>query len=177
MDDRFNVPICFHQRFLYFKELVVEKFSFLEQFSYFLQDEVSGQDETLGDFYTKLIFRNTAVTVEIAFLTDIVEGHKSRFPQVERLPKIDSLVTCSILRDSHLLIVSCYMEKLFPQLPEDYVSIPLHSTSLEFELKRVVNNYSDFFRLNLTPVLNNDLFYECYTDRDYELVFNEIDCK
>ena len=171
-----QIPYEFRTRLLFFKNQVHERFDFLKDFEFKLDKEENGRTENFKDYFFELTYVNGDTVLKIHFSTDIINGMKTAFPKLkeEELPEVGSQITCSIWDKAAFMSIDSYIESKFPEISDDNFSIKLASPDLEKEISRVVKNYSDFFKTNLTSVLEKKLIYDCYTDRFYDKVFKEI---
>jgi len=171
-----QIPSDIKKRLLFFKDGVREEFSFLRDFNYFLDEEEFGRTENFKNYFFKFSFRNVDRLINIHFSTDIINGMKISFPSLkeEELPSVDSSISCSIWDKTVFMSVHSYIETKFPDIPQDDFTIKMGSLELELEITKVIKNYSDFFKTNLTSVLEKKIIYNCYTDRFNDKVFKEI---
>lgn len=174
--DELQIPFDFKERLLFFKYQVNEYFDFLKEFDYFLDEEQYGRSEDLTKYFSEFKYKNGDTVVKINFYTDIFNGNKKAYPKLtpEELPIIDSLISCSIWDKKAFMSIPCFIELKYPQISYDNFMIKLDSSDLEKDISRVMKNYSDFFKNNLTSVLQKKIIYDCYTDRFYDIVFKEI---
>jgi hypothetical protein len=168
-----NIPTDINKRLLYFQDEVKKHFSFLSDYNFTLDKTETGRANFL-EYYAKFLFKNGDTTLDISFMTDIINGHSTRFPNEKQKPVIDNLVSCTIADSKAFMGVSNFAEAKYPSIPQDSFTIKLNANDINSEITRVVHNYSDFFRDNLTAVLKKEKIYDCYTDRFYDKVFKEI---
>ena len=141
-----------------------------------MDKEVNGQTDNFKDYFFEYTYSNGDTILKIKFSTDIINGMKTVFQQLkeEELPAVDSQITCSIWDKNAFMSIHSYIETKFPELPNETFAINRDAFDLTSEILRVTKNYSDFFRANLTPVLEKKMIFDCYTDRFYDKVFKEI---
>jgi len=176
MKDKNPIPIEFKKRLLFFKNMVSEQFSFIQDFNYILDKVEIGQKENFKDYFFEFTYANGDTVIKIHFSTDIINGIKMAFPKSEEkeLPGVDSQITCFICDKNAFMSIDSFIETKFPEISTDDFTIKSGSSDLELEIIRVVKNYSNFFKTNLTAVLEKRTIYDCYTDRFYDKVFKEI---
>ena len=166
----------FEDRLTFFSKLTKELFSFLHDYDFSLDKEESGQTENFQDYFSELTYKNGETVIKIHFSTDVINGMKRTFPKLNdnELPVVDSQITCTIWDTNAFMSVHIYIETMFPEIPVDTFTIKLGSLDLNSEITRVLKNYAEFFKANLTSVLEGKIIYDCYTDRFYDNVFKEI---
>lgn len=168
-----NIPTNINIRLIYFQEEVKKHFSFLTDYGFTLYKIETGRANFL-EYYSKFLFKNGETSLDISFMTDIINGHSTKFPQEKQKPIIDNLVTCTIADSNAFMSVSNFVRTKYPSIPQDNFSIKLDAKDINIEITKVVRNYSDFFHENLVPVLKKEKIYACYTDRFFDNVFKEI---
>ena len=166
----------FEDRLTFFSKLTKEQFSFLHQYDFSLDKEERGQTENFQDYFSELTYKNGETIIKIHFSTDVINGMKKAFPNLSdnELPIVDSQITCSIWDTNAFMSVHNYIKTIFPEIQGDTYTIELDTFDLNSEISRVLRNYAEFFKANLTSVLEGKVIYNCYTDRFYDKVFKEI---
>jgi hypothetical protein len=170
-----TIPLVFFKRFLVFQEAVEEYFYFLYDYQFEQVNFEIGQTETgLDDYHFKTTYQKLDIKITISFHTDIIAGAKRRFPNEKQLPVCDSNIMISIFKNGCYMDVSQFVEMTDSKISENNFRIPLGSSDISFEIKRVLRNYKEFAEKYLIDVFKGKKIYQCYIGRDYEKIFKEI---
>ncbi len=174
MEDNKTIPQNINERLLHFQTEVKQYFSFLNDYGYILSKIEIGQKENFLNYYCNFSFLNGKTFISIDYSTDIIKGQTLAFPQVKQRPVFDNLISCSISKDDAYMSVGQFIEISQSQMTVNDFSIPIDSKNIFDDITKVVRNYSSFFQNNLADVLLKKKMYNCYTDRFYKKIFEEV---
>jgi hypothetical protein len=173
MADITPIPDDINKRLIIFQDNISKYFSFLTVYGYSLEKIEAGRKTPLLDYYCELIYKNFDTTIGISYNTDILKGSLIAFPNEKERPVIDNLISCYISDPNAYMSISKFAETIQPMISPDKFTIDIAAENIIYEIERVVSNYSDFFQNYLIDVLRKQKIYNCYTNRDYDRVFEE----
>ena len=168
-----TIPPDIHNRLIYFQNKVLSHFAFLHTYGYVLEAMETGRDKKYFNYYSQFKFIKEKTTINISYLTDIINGRKCASPQETQLPVIDNLVS-SYIADANAFMSIHQFAEMTTTLPKDTFYIAIDVTDIMYEITRVVRNYSQFIQNNLIAVLKQEMIYNCYTGREYDKILKEI---
>jgi hypothetical protein len=173
MKETYDIPSPVLPRMLHFQDEAIKQFSFLSDFNYGPGIVEVKRNENFLYYYCSITFLNHETSVSINYSTDLINGHKTAFPQLTERPSNDNIIFCSINDPNAYMDVELYANKIRHGVSTNYFTID-DQLDINMEITRVVKNYSDFISNSLTDVLNKKKIYSCYIDRFYDEVFKEI---